>query len=86
MIFTFELTKNVDELELDPVMQAEILVNKVTKDTWLVVACTTDIIAEIICIPEDSWWTDVRVCLLSRDCVQAKSKVFEFACLSAWCV
>lgn len=51
MILAFELTRNVEELELDPVMQAEILVNKVTKDTWLVVACTADIVAEIICIP-----------------------------------
>lgn len=58
MILNFEFSRNVEELEFDLAMPAEILVNKVFEETWIMVAHTAEIAAEIICIPDDSGWTD----------------------------
>ena len=62
MILTFELSRNVEELEFYPALQAKILVNQVYKDTWLVIAHTVDIKAKIICILEASWLDRHKEC------------------------
>ena len=50
MILAFELSRNVDKLEFNPIMHVIIMENQVFEDTWLVVH-SANIVAKLTCIP-----------------------------------